>query len=113
MAIVCNDNTIPINFFTIGNLILGMILYRLNIPLKNTIFLYILFEIIQNILIRISFIGYYWRKLDRFINICFKKISLNLKWEPYYGDSLSNSIFDICAVVIGWLISSIISSSQA
>ena len=111
MKIVCNNQKIPINFVSIGNLLLGIILGNIDIDIKSIIFIFIIFELTQNILIRIKPIGNIWRKLDKQINKCLKNISLNLKWMPYYGESLTNSIMDISFVVIGWLISKLAKSS--
>ena len=103
--IICNDQNIPVNFFTIGNLLFGFLLYRFGFSLQQTIIFYTLFEILQNIVIRIHPIGNLWRKLDT--KIANKIKHLSLKWKPYYGDSLINSIIDIIAGLIGWIIGNV------
>ena len=102
------------SYFTIYHFLAGVIVGYLKLPLIYWFLLHIIFEIVENILIRIPQTGTLIRKIENtYMNILNKITGIFgfiVDVPPYNGDSLENSIGDTVFAVAGWIIGDILVS---
>ena len=102
------------SYFTIYHFLAGVIVGYLKIPLIYWFLFHIIFEIFENILIRIPQTGTLIRKIENIYMKINNKITgffgFIVDVPPYNGDSLENSIGDNTFAVAGWIIGNILIS---
>ena len=90
--------------FSLIHFLCGMIAYQIDLSFNLYLVLHLLFEVVENYMIRHPFWYKLWLKLEYYM---FKYVpqlfGLEVDWEHYEGDSLSNSIGDTIYGCLGWL----------
>ena len=98
-----------ISFFTLFHFIAGIIGRILKIPIMYFFILHILFELGENVFIRIKKTGDIIRKIEKWYLNILKNITKHMNFyikieEEYYGDSLINSMGDTIFAILGWIL---------
>tara|TARA_Y200000002_G_scaffold185929_1_gene153535 strand:+ start:278 stop:631 length:354 start_codon:yes stop_codon:yes gene_type:complete len=97
-----------VSYFTFYHLIAGILVGYLGIPLHIWFLLHLVFEILENVLVRIPQTGSLIRKIENIyitnLNKITRYIGFIIKTEIYNGDSLVNCIGDISIAMLGWII---------
>lgn len=90
----------PVSFYTLLHLFFGFLWGYFSGSLLSLVIIHTVFEIFENSIWGVRFF--------QNISDVFQSLVARPPWVSYSGDSLSNSIFDLIAAIIGWLISYII-----
>ena len=105
-----------VSYFTIYHFAAGFIVGYLGLPLLYWFILHLIFEICENVFIRIPQTGTLIRKIEynymKILNSITKYLGFIVKTPPYNGDSLENCIGDITISISGWLLGNIFSQRK-
>jgi hypothetical protein len=106
--IVTNNERELVSYYTIFHFLFGFIAGYIGIPLVYWVIIHLLFEIFENLLIRIPVIYPYLSQIDRtlldYLNLIHNVLGFNINTELYKGDTILNSLGDNIFAILGWMI---------